>query len=64
MRGGDIQRAFIRPGVLSGDRFYGIDFRQDFTSDTNLFLVLLALLCVRCLPLREKFECLARLPAF
>ncbi|MGT8960364.1 hypothetical protein ACVV4I_20520 [Escherichia coli] len=38
MRGGDIQRAFIRPGVLSGDRFYGIDFRQNFTSDTNYFL--------------------------
>lgn len=25
-------------GVLSGNRFYGIDFRQDFASDTNYFL--------------------------
>ena len=38
MRGGNIQRAFIRPGMFPGDGFNGVDFGEHFPCDAYDFL--------------------------
>ncbi len=38
MGSGNIERAFIRPGVLAGDRLNGIDFGKHLTRNTNNLL--------------------------
>ena len=53
MRGGDVQRAFVRVGVFTGDGFDGVHLGQHFTCDANDFSAGRGD-WVRCLPLRAK----------